>query len=85
MPTIDDDPAAAPLDWLEAKPGVKWQRHGTGVLAAWVADMDFRPAPAITDHIRAVLDAGDLGYRDWFRSGWDPAAVTVRAAHGRAP
>src|SRR5512134_3287422 len=72
MPTIDDDPAAASLDWLAAKPGVKWRRHGPDVLAAWVADMDFRPAPAITDRLRGVLDAGDLGYRDWFTPDGSP-------------
>ena len=72
MPTIDDDPAAASLGWLTAKPGVKWRRHGPDVLAAWVADMDFRPAPAITDRVRRVLDAGDLGYRDWFPPDGSP-------------
>ena len=34
------------LDWLRAKPGRKWRRFGTPY-AAWIADMDFPPSPAI--------------------------------------
>ncbi|MEN9643787.1 MAG: hypothetical protein RL238_456 [Actinomycetota bacterium] len=51
------------LDWLKAKPGAKWARH-PGDLAAWVADMDFRPPPVVTDALRALVDGGDLGYSD---------------------
>jgi cystathionine beta-lyase len=47
--------------WLRGKPGRKWH-HVAPRLAAWVADMDFRPAPAIVDHLRSVLDSGDVGY-----------------------
>lgn len=47
--------------WLRSKPGRKWH-HVAPRLAAWVADMDFRPAPAIVDHLRSVLDSGDVGY-----------------------
>lgn len=52
------------LRWLRAKSGVKWHRH-PGQLAAWVADMDFPPAPVIADVVRRRADAGDLGYADW--------------------
>lgn len=52
------------LDWLRAKPGGKWAKYG-GDLAAWVADMDFRPAAAIVEALRAVADAGDFGYPVW--------------------
>jgi cystathionine beta-lyase len=51
-------------DWLASKPGVKWTRHAPA-LAAWVADMDFPPAPAVLDAVRAVVDSGDLGYPHW--------------------
>jgi cystathionine beta-lyase len=51
------------LDWLQAKPGVKWHRH-PGVLNAWVADMDFPPPPVVTDALRSIIDGGDLGYPD---------------------
>ena len=52
------------LDWLRAKPGGKWARY-PGALAAWVADMDFPPAPAIAAAVRAVADADDFGYPLW--------------------
>lgn len=52
------------LDWLRAKQGAKWHRH-PGQLAAWVADMDFRPAPVVTDALHRFVDAGDLAYPDW--------------------
>ena len=53
------------LEWLRAKPGVKWHRSRGRNLAAWVADMDF-PAPAVVrDRLRAFLDGGDLGYPDF--------------------
>ena len=47
--------------WLRGKPGRKWH-HVTPRLAAWVADMDFRPAPAITAHLQSILEGGDVGY-----------------------
>lgn len=49
------------IDWLRSKTGQKW-RDVSPLLAAWVADMDFPPAPAITDHLAAVVVSGDLGY-----------------------
>jgi cysteine-S-conjugate beta-lyase len=52
------------LDWLRAKSGAKWHKH-PGVINAWVADMDFPPAPVILDALRARVDSGDLGYADW--------------------
>ena len=52
------------LTWLRAKSGAKWHKHA-GQLAAWVADMDFPPAPAIAQALRRRADAGDLGYPDW--------------------
>ena len=52
------------LDWLRAKPGGKWAKY-PGALAAWVADMDFPPAPAIVAAVHAVADEGDFGYPLW--------------------
>jgi cystathionine beta-lyase len=49
---------------LAARPGVKWGLHPDR-LAAWVADMDFPVAPAITDRLRSLLDRGVLGYPNW--------------------
>lgn len=47
--------------WLRSKPGNKWRKHAP-LLPAWVADMDFAPAPEITAHLRSILDGGDVGY-----------------------
>jgi len=52
------------LEWLRAKPGGKWARY-PGALAAWVADMDFPPARAITAAVHAVATSGDFGYPLW--------------------
>ena len=41
---------------------MKWTRYGPDVLPAWVADMDFDPAPEIKNAMKALIDAGDLGY-----------------------
>jgi cysteine-S-conjugate beta-lyase len=50
------------LDALSRRPGVKWGQTGPGVLAAWIADMDF-PAP---DVVRAaVARHADLAYPAW--------------------
>lgn len=46
---------------------VKWDNAdkaygGTNLLPMWIADMDFKVAPAITDAIRARADHGVFGY-----------------------
>ncbi|MCB0993260.1 MAG: PatB family C-S lyase [Acidimicrobiales bacterium] len=52
----------APLEALQKRPGVKWQKFGPDVLGMWVADMDFAVAEPIMAALRSVLDTGDLGY-----------------------
>ena len=52
------------LDWLHTKPGAKWNRTPDAI-AAWVADMDFAPAPAIVSALARMIATGDLGYPDW--------------------
>lgn len=67
--------------------GAKWARFDDDVIPAWVADMDFPTAPAVTEALRALVDNGDLGYNiasfddrvvhawaDWSerRFGWRP-------------
>jgi len=62
----------------------KWSLH-PGTIGAWVAEMDFGTAPAVTDALHRAVDEGDLGYlaphttrlmaqatSDWLRddSGW---------------
>jgi cystathionine beta-lyase len=61
------------LDWLHAKPGRKWRQHEPA-LAAWIADMDFEPAPVITAALASRLESGDLGYPNWGgKAGRSPA------------
>ena len=63
----DPDPfgfEALTFDWLRAKPGTKWSKHGVPY-AAWVADMDFPPAPVIRDALRELAERGDLCYPNW--------------------
>jgi cystathionine beta-lyase len=72
---------ALDLDWLASKPGVKWTKHAPA-LAAWVADMDFPPAPAVLDAVRAVVESGDLGYPHWptYKSSYLPPVFAQRMA-----
>ena len=51
----------------------KWQKFaGRDVLPLWVADMDFKSAPAILEALRARVDHGVFGYAR-------PVASTVQA------
>ncbi len=72
--------------------GVKWSKHGSDVLPAWVADMDFDPPAPVLDAIRGHVDRGDLGYgpfagelvehyASWQerRHGWRPEVGGLRA------
>lgn len=52
------------LAWLRAKDGAKWHQHPER-LNAWVADMDFPPAPVVLEALRDRIDRADLGYADW--------------------
>jgi cysteine-S-conjugate beta-lyase len=78
--------------WLEARGGAKWHRPEAGVLAAWVADMDFPTPAVITDAVRNYVDLADFGYPDWnpesplraafcdrmkTRFGWEPSIKHV--------
>ena len=66
------------LAWLRAKRSAKWSLHGTP-FAAWVADMDFPPAPVVLDAIRAAADRADFGYPEWKGTGFGSPAVEVWA------
>jgi len=39
----------------------KWSLH-PGTIGAWVAEMDFGTAPAVTEALHRAVDDGDLGY-----------------------
>lgn len=51
-----------PLEALRRRQSMKWQYHALDILPAWVAEMDFAPAPAITDVLRHWSLAQDTGY-----------------------
>jgi cysteine-S-conjugate beta-lyase len=69
---------------VTGRPGAKWQRHAPS-LAAWVADMDFEPCPAVLQRLQARLDAGAFGYPDWatWHGGTDTRHVFVDRAARR--
>lgn len=67
----------------------------TDVIPMWVADMDFRAAPAIRDALQAEIDRGYFGYfanvepvnqavADWMqrRHGWRMEPSWIRYTHG---
>ena len=56
---------ATELDLLRQRDGEKWASAGEGVLASWVADMDFATAPAVRAAVMRRVDT-DLGYPAWF-------------------
>lgn len=49
-------------EWCRSRVGVKWTKHGPGVVPAWVADMDFDPPTPVLEALRGHVDRGDLGY-----------------------
>jgi cystathionine beta-lyase len=59
------------VDELRARRGGKWRMHPSDVLPAFVADMDFKVAPAIQDAMRRFIDTQDYGYGQMT----DPAAL----------
>ncbi len=69
----DFDFESVALDWLRSKPGAKWHRTPNAI-AAWVADMDFAPPPAVVDALQRVVASGDFGYPDYRENfGGSPA------------
>ena len=81
---------------LRARTGVKWRKYAPDVLPAFVAEMDFKVAPAIQSALKRFIDQGDYGYGQesdlerlyaafgrWMsrRYGWDPdPALTIATA-----
>jgi len=57
-----------PLETLRQRQTMKWQLYGQEVLPAWVAEMDFAPAPAISDVLNYWAQAQDTGY-PWRQQG----------------
>src|SRR4029077_6905970 len=49
-------------DQLRARGGGKWKRYPPEVIPAFVADMDFKVAPAVQDALLKFTDNHDYGY-----------------------
>ncbi|MGW1291011.1 MalY/PatB family protein, partial [Streptomyces sp. NPDC002586] len=64
------------LSSLTRRRGVKWNRAEPGVLAAWIAEMDFPPAPAVREALLRCVQE-DLGYPAW---DGRPEEIPLRAA-----
>jgi cystathionine beta-lyase len=50
---------------LRARAGGKWRTHPPDVLPAYVAEMDFKVAPAIQAVLKGFVDLQDYGYGQW--------------------
>ena len=46
------------LERVRNRPGIKWERHGSDVLAAWVADMDVEVPDFIKEAVVARINEG---------------------------
>ena len=52
------------VEQLRVKRGAKWRARDAR-FSAWVADMDFPVAPAVTEALQQVLDGNEFGYPNW--------------------
>lgn len=69
-------PSAATLRRLS---GRKWSRYPADVLPAWIADMDFSPAPAVRSALAEAVELGDFGYGPPASESGVPEAFALRA------
>ncbi len=61
----------------------KWQKYaGRDVLPLWVADMDFKSAPAIIAALHARVDHGIFGYARPVKSTVDAVVDAMQARYG---
>src|SRR6185503_3727890 len=61
----------------------KWQRYaGRDVLPLWVADMDFKSAPAIVDALHRRVDHGIFGYARPIKSTVDAVVDAMQERYG---
>ncbi|MBK8018174.1 MAG: putative C-S lyase [Betaproteobacteria bacterium] len=65
---------------------LKWDRYrGRDVIPMWVADMDFRSAPAIVDALRRRVDHGVFGYVEPGPELVEAIVARLQAAYGWTP
>ncbi len=77
---------AADPDRLRSLTCIKWTWYADDVIPAWVADMDFAPAPVVVDAVRALVERGDFGY-NWAAARQLPKAFSAweERDHGWRP
>src|SRR5207244_2096652 len=51
-----------PLEELRRRQSTKWQRYRDDVIPAWVAEMDFSPAPPVQRTMDALVRGHEFGY-----------------------
>ena len=88
------EPFLLTVDELRARRGGKWNKYPSDVLPAFVADMDFKVAPAVQAAIKHFIDTQDYGYgqmtdteplfeafADWMarRHNWRPDPTLTHA------
>ena len=77
--TFDFD-TAIPRDHTDSQ---KWQKYaGRDILPMWVADMDFKCAPAILDALHARVDHGLFGYARPVKSTVDAVVDAMERNYG---
>ena len=74
MPSFAEDADRMTVDDLRRRGSLKWTRGGSGVLGAWVAEMDFGAAPAVEAALHQVMERREYGYLS------DQAAAHLRRA-----
>jgi cystathionine beta-lyase len=72
---------------LRDRRGVKWGKYPPDVLPAWVADMDFKVAPAVQSTFERFVDQQDYGYGmpAGLESLYETFARWMRRRHGWSP
>ncbi len=63
-----------------ARRTIKWSKHGPGVLAAWVAEMDLGTAPAVRAAVAGAVERQQFGYPVADAATRLPAAVAAWSA-----
>jgi len=71
---------------LVRRGSVKWSLHGPGVLAAWIAEMDFALAPPVRRALEEAVQRGFTGYPPHDEDSGIPEALAgwLQAAFGWA-
>jgi cysteine-S-conjugate beta-lyase len=62
MPTFTETADRITIDELYRRGSLKWTRGGPGVIGAFIAEMDFGAAPAISEALRDAIGRADFGY-----------------------